>query len=758
MKVATIKKTIITFFLLYWSAFSIVPVRALEAPSSPSAPSAPASPSSETSDPNDSSESTDTPSAPETPSAPSLNESNEEDTAEEESQSPAPSPTPEPAQAETQSNTSNSSTDSQGSSTNSTADNVVNDGNTGETVIKTGDVTTTGTAATIANTNTNTQSGTSALNGDIVVITEDNGSGSINNTDYEVIDDSQTLQDNNAAVGNNLNLDSVSGHNSASKNLGDSMIISGDANVSGTAVTAVNTNVDGVGLAHFTIADDHKGDIILDFSSLVPQEGTGSAVTTTSGNGSNSENDSSLTFLSDSDTFQTNDAAVGNNLTLVADSGLNTASYNTGGDSIIKTGDANVSANAITFANNNFSGNVIYAVVDIFGSLEGDIILPLEAFNAFLSATSSASLAAATTGNGSNSTNTTEFADTETSTLVQDNNAEIANDITAEATTGDNQTSNNTGGNSIVKTGNADTDVNVLNIANNNLEGGNWWLVLVNKAGQWIGKIFGMKDGAVAAGSEGLEVTVNEDGSVNATNGSQPATVTTTENGANSKNVTTITQTENSETFQTNNAAINNSLNLTANTGGNTASYNTGGDSTIITGDAKIVANIVNFVNNNIATGGKLIVTVINVFDKWFGDFLPPGVTKPTEEDPGGSNDPGTGGGGVNPTQENTNNNSTSVSEDSSQESSSTQSTENTTSTTGKVLSYFKSNRNQQVVEQTNDNQDSKVLGEYFSNTNSKQKVDVNLAWLLLGIPGLGVALLIKRRRKIANWIRFNLF
>ena len=97
------------------------------------------------------------------------------------------------------------------------------------------------------------------------------------------------------------------------------------------------------------------------------------------------------------------------------------------------------------------------------------------------------------------------------------------------------------------------------------------------------------------------------DGSVNVTNSSAVSTTTT---------------------LQNNLAKIVTELNLSANTGQNIASQNTGGNSNIQTGDATIIATIVNFVNNNISGDSRLVVTVINVFGQWFGDFVPTGEKK----------------------------------------------------------------------------------------------------------------------------------
>jgi hypothetical protein len=207
--------------------------------------------------------------------------------------------------------------------------------------------------------------------------------------------------------------------------------------------------------------------------------------------------------------------------------------------------------------------------------------------------------------------------------------------LVLDANTGDNYANANTGGDSTIQTGSANIDASVLNIANMNLVGGNWWLVIVNEAGKWIGKILGSPDGAYFAGSEDIEFIVDENGEVIAAN---------TGNGPDSINVASASQESNTTVNQDNNAKIENNINLTANTGDNSASFNTGGDSSITTGDANIIANIVNFVNNNITGGGTLFVNVINVFGSWIGDFVSPGMEKESDQQHYADSDGGTGG------------------------------------------------------------------------------------------------------------------
>ena len=360
----------------------------------------------------------------------------------------------------------------------------------------------------------------------------------------------------------------------------------------------------------------------------------GTAVANT-GNGAGSTNTAGVNSTANNSTAQTNNANVTSNLDLTSISGNNTASFNTGGDSSITTGDANVSANALTFANNNIAGGVIYGIVNIYGVLTGNIVLTQDALNAICGNCLAGGTNVSNTGNGANSTNNATSNQTVNNTTGQSNTATIDNNLILNAQTGDNSTSLNTGGNNGITTGASNVTANVLNIANSNINGGApMWLVIINRAGQWIGQIIGAP-GSDMAGSVGTEFIVNPDGSITVSNGG---------NGAGSTNTATDSQTTNNTTTQTNNATITNNLNLTANTGGNKSNFNTNGDSSITTGDANIIANLVNFVNNNITGGGKLVVTVVNVFGKWFGDFVGPGQSEPTVAAASAS-DPSSGGG-----------------------------------------------------------------------------------------------------------------
>lgn len=510
-------------------------------------------------------------------------------------------------------------------------------GNVGDTVINTGDAT--NGSATVTNGNNNAATSTGAVTGNgsgAAIVNSGNGVGSNNNGSSSSVVNNDTNQNNAAVVSNNANQSAVTGSNQSSGNVGDTTIKTGDSNTSATAITAVNTNVDGVTVSEFNIADDHVGDIVLTpeafAANCVSGCGGPGGTAQNTGNGAYSDNNASNSSQTNNNTNQNNNAVVGNTMNLVANSGDNDASFNTGGDNVIYTGDANVSANALTFANNNIAGNVTYGVVNIYGNLRGDIIIP--DFTGGNVDNDGTSTNVANTGNGADSNNNASNSSSISNNTNQTNNANIVNDLNINANTGGNDVSYSTGGDNAVKTGNTTVDANVVNIANTNINGGTWWLVFINQAGNWIGKLVGSPDGSTMAGSEGTEFTVGPDGQVNVSNGG---------NGAGSNNTASNDSSVSNTTNQSNTADIHNTLNLDANTGGNTANYNTGGNNAVVTGDANVIANIVNFVNNNIVGNGKLAVTFINVFGSWVGNVYTPG-----HEKPGGPDLDGTAAAGAN--------------------------------------------------------------------------------------------------------------
>lgn len=615
---------LIAVLLLVRTAVPLAVVaQTLEAPTAPSAPSepentsvAPVAPSQPTPPPK--------PTLPETPSLSSTVNSLDSSQSSGSDEEPGESGVNESGSAAVSSPSQSLSSDGTGSQN--------QDGQSGPTTITTGDADNFGNLSTYANSNISLSPSRENGGGSgITVVNSENGTNSDNYGSVLVSDESNTTQNNNANVGNNLYQKTTTGDNSASKNTGgDNTIVTGDANTTGTILTAVNTNLDGVAVYEFNVVDNQTGNYILDFSKANCISGclTGDTKVINTGNGADSVNSGNVDTNSTDNTSQINDAAVLNNLTLTSDSGDNKADMNTNGNNSITTGDANVSGSVVNMVNNNIAGGVVYAVVNIFGDLIGDIVLP----DGTVLSCCLGNATAMNSGNGAGSTNDAKVSQSTNNTTTQFNNVDIQNNVILDSQTGDNDVNKNTTGTNSVTTGDTNILAQVFNVANTNIVGGNWWLVLVNEAGFWIGKIIGAPDGQNYSGSDGFEFSVDPSGEV---------TVVNSGNGAGSENSGNVSQTSNTNIYQSNDAKVVNNVNLKANTGDNSANMNTGGNSAISTGDANIIANIVNFVNNNIVGGGKLIVTVVNVFGSWLGDFVGPGQSK------SGSNQPEGGIGGV---------------------------------------------------------------------------------------------------------------
>jgi hypothetical protein len=607
--------------------------------------------------------------------------------------------------------------------------------NDGDTNLATGDANNDSNITTAANSNLASLGG--CCPGGATVANTDNGANSTSNSSATLNNNNGTVQDNEAVVLNNLSQGAYTGGNKASDNDGEVELTTGDANVTGTILTAVNTNVAGVAVSEFNV-NDYTGDIILDLpANCISGCFAGDTTVKNANNGDGSVNDATLNSTTNNFLTQDNDAIIESNLELFADTGTNTASDNDG-DVKLTTGDANVSANVLTFANNNIAGNVWYGVVNIFGDLVGDIILPQSVIDSLTCNTCGGATTVANTGNGSESDNNTVLNQTTNNNIYQFNDAAIDNNLILDANTGGNTGSDNDGSVAI-ESGSANIDANVLNIANTNMIGGDWWLVIVNEAGNWIGQLIGAP-GSNMAGSIGTEFVVDQNGAI---------TVSNTGNGDNSQNNSTLNQTTNNNISQTNNVQVANNLNLGANTGLNTTSDNDG-HSKITTGDANIVANLVNFVNNNIVGSGKVVPIVINVFGSWIGNFIAPGQEKPNNSN---NQETNTAQGGQSNNSNSSSSSSNSQSSNAAINISQNQSnpvvtviTQNPVSqAAGGVAGVFIGSVAQVAGFKADAGDFAGLVGA------DKKKVKINLAWLVLVLPVAGGLVLIKRKTSLLN-------
>lgn len=250
-----------------------------------------------------------------------------------------------------------------------------------------------------------------------------------------------------------------------------------------------------------------------------------------SGNGANSDSTINAAISNTNTVVQTNTANVTNTVDAKSTSGGNDANYNTGGDVLIKTGDATSDVEVTNDLNKNVAN------IDCCGANSTDVLI---------------------SGNGYKSKNDVNLSQGNANTVVQTNSAKVLNDVYTRANSGYNDGNYNTGGDVTILTGKATAGADVSTQAN------------VNVA-------------TIGGGNQGQgDVSLMILG-----------------NGANSDNDIKLALANANSIIQTNVANITNDVYAKANSGKNDANYNTGGDVTILTGKADAMVGVDNSVNFN---------------------------------------------------------------------------------------------------------------------------------------------------------------
>ncbi|OFW63867.1 MAG: hypothetical protein A2Z35_03415 [Actinobacteria bacterium RBG_19FT_COMBO_36_27] len=251
------------------------------------------------------------------------------------------------------------------------------------------------------------------------------------------------------------------------------------------------------------------------------------------------------------------------------------------------------------------------------------------------------------TGNGADSENEgEELSLTQTTTITQDNHADIDNNIHVDATTGGNTAEKNTGGDVSIETGDAEVGVEVTNVANSNSAdvaccglgdvdvkiSGNGYdsenevedlkisqsttLLQTNTADVYNYVDADAKTGANEAekntggsveiksgdATVGVKLATTANANYAVIGGGSPAGTLSAwivDNGADTDNDIELGLVRTLNIFQTNNADIDNDVYADAKTGKNEAEKNTGGSTSIETGDALADVTIDNMANFN---------------------------------------------------------------------------------------------------------------------------------------------------------------
>jgi len=382
----------------------------------------------------------------------------------------------------------------------------------------------------------------------------------------------ETNNTNQANNDNKILINSNTGLNEVNYNTGNASVKTGDADSTLNLLNFINstfTTLPGSGIlfVYKNIYENLFGDYIVD-----PLSGETYAL---NGARINTVDSKNSTIINNN-----NDANLSNNFALTANSGNNEASYNTGNGNIT-TGDANVALNLFNFLNSSITASQdgVFGIFNVFGNWTGNLLIP----DSML---------------GSNNTSTyfivgNNITDISNTLYINNNNnADISNNLNIYSNTGGNETSYNTGSGAI-STGDATLKLAAGTLANQNIIGDTIYFIFVNVLGTWTGTNL-LPSPSTNPNNPNTEYQHSVDSGIVKI--------------ANSTDITNNNQ-----------ATINNNIDISANIGLNEASYNTG-NGNITTGNANVLANILNLSNINIVAS-KVVLMVVNVFGNWIGNI-----------------------------------------------------------------------------------------------------------------------------------------
>jgi hypothetical protein len=369
----------------------------------------------------------------------------------------------------------------------------------------------------------------------------------------------------NANISHNISLDSASGNVTISGNTlaGDGLSGNSDAiaNIINMLQSSWDPSAGNLNLFNVDIEGDVFGDFYIDPSQMF---GDIDQVNSSANN--------------DLDVNVEVDANMENNIDIVATSGNVTGTSNTAVGNLA-SGTANAVANVVNMINSVIaSGDSFIGNINIYGNYEGDILLPEESLKTLLASND----VPKTTLNASQLMNNQAVVDI-------NNDHSVTNTINADASSGNVTLASNTKAGSATS-GDASTNITVLNLTGQQVVGSNALLVFVNVLGEWVGLLVNAPAGATSAALASGDTQQTQ-----VTNNSLDATVD-------------------------NDFEINNNINLNAHSGNVLGEKNTSvGNAT--SGDATASANIANVTNSGFSLSKWFGLLFINVFGKWHGSF-----------------------------------------------------------------------------------------------------------------------------------------
>lgn len=358
----------------------------------------------------------------------------------------------------------------------------------------------------------------------------------------------------NLGIDTSVSSDATSGSATVVGNEQAGNATSGNAAAGATVLNVANAN--GLTAGDFTtfqcdINGDFQGNLIIDPTSLLP-------ICSTSHVGSTQQPNTSQNL-------QTGASLVDilNNIVLTATSGDATVDGNeTAGDAT--TGDAAALANIVNIANSAIGAkNSFLGVINIFGNLKGDILVPQSLVDSLMSPTGASGIPAG--------------------------NTTISNNLDASAVSGDATVSDNEAAGDATS-GDATTSMLVLNLTGQEVVAKNSLLVFINVLGKWMSLILPAPRTSTTA-MYGGGVQNGSAGSINSLGGA----------GETTTNIT-------------------NNVTVKAQSGDASVTDNeTAGSAT--SGNAGAGVNLLNITNSNFVLEDWFGALFINVLGTWLGDF-----------------------------------------------------------------------------------------------------------------------------------------
>jgi len=458
-------------------------------------------------------------------------------------------------------------------------------GNDGEAEITTGEATA---AATVANqVNTNIAEFVASPSATTEEETDEKEE-SPENPEEEDVQPVIISNDTVAVVDNGAEVLAQTGDNQIQENGGEATIKTGDALAYANIVNLINTNLIGssFGLYLLDLLEGGQGDINLNewWKEINRQEGLQIV----------GEEGFDLFLV-----HNVNLAELHNQVEVAAVTGENEVEQNQG-EAKIETGEATAMANVVNLVNLNLVGSkFLLPVINIFDSFEGDLILPRPERFLAEEAEETSSPPPATL-------------------FANDNLAVVENEVQSAADSGHN-VANNVAGNNSIKTGESESQSNIIDFLNQNIQSNRWFYLLINALGNWSGRIFGW--------SAPQAVEERGEGGTFSFAVSPPEDSVSNSEEELSDEEEEISEGEEGVVINQNEAYVQNDVQVLALTGENQVSDNEG-KSEIITGKAKSLANLVDLINVNI-WGSRWFLGLINILGNWQGDivFAYPDVT-----------------------------------------------------------------------------------------------------------------------------------